>query len=117
MVPVGQVFRARRLLRIHDWNPIAGPKDRICSMESFLGYTNHCEGMLVEFDSFSNDIGIAIELSAPQVIADYNVGSRAWAMFVCSMEETSERRLHAQYIEVVAGHGEAPTLYDQSSDF
>ena len=55
-------------------------------------------------DDLANRIRSASELLAPEAVGDYDDRVRADGGIVRRLEQTAQRRLNAQHIEVVAAH-------------
>ena len=100
--PVLQVVVSPQLRFVRHGYPVVRPTKLLCAMELRGRHAHHGEGMQVHLHRSADDAVIAVKGVSPQIVAQYHVRGRAWAVIVRCMKELPCRRLHPQHIEIIA---------------
>src|SRR5215469_10811129 len=91
-----------QLGQVHKRRPQIGRKKQLRAPKARGRNAHDGERMLVDLDSPAHHGAIAVEMSAPVIVAQDNEGYAVLPMLVGTMDKPPKVRLNAQRIEVVA---------------
>ena len=72
-------------------------------MERRIGDAHHRQQVIVHLYGLADDVGIGVEIAAPEPVADHDHRVASRRVLVRRQERAAQRRAHAQHLEVVAG--------------
>src|SRR5579859_3315150 len=90
------------LLLVHQRHPQSRRKKYFCAAEVWSGNAGHGKGMLVQLNRAPYHRWIAMEMTAPIGITEYDVRTAVGALLIGSVKETAKVRLKAESVEVIS---------------
>ena len=96
-----QVVLPLHLLLVDQGNKETRIEKHESAVESGRRHANDGVGMLVHLSNTAHDTAVVLKTSVPIVVAENDVGGAVGAVLIGGVKETTERRLKAEYIEVI----------------
>src|SRR5271168_4625956 len=87
---------------VHDRHEDIRSEKQDGPLESWRRHAKDGEWMSVELNNAAYHGAIVLKIVVPICVGEHDIGRAVWAALIGSVEETANKRLNAQYVEVVS---------------